>query len=269
MLLLAAPANPALARTCDLEPSREGVVARAIDAETVQLEDGETVRLIGALAPSAPSWWKGEAPWRAEVRARAALEKLVAGKAVRLASEGRERDRRKRLLAHLFLAEGGGEPWVQGRMVDAGLARSYSLPGSTACVRALQAIENGARRAGAGIWSDPFYRVAGADETEALLKRRYSYEIVEGRVVSVATLRKWTFLNFGPDYRSDFTVAVAAGDRRAFVGEIELEALEGGHVRVRGWIERWNGPVIKATHPEQIELLADAEERGPGQDGAQ
>jgi hypothetical protein len=26
-------------------------------------------------------------------------------------------------------------------------------------------------------------------------------------------------------------------------------------VRVRGWIERWNGPVIKATHPEQIEIL--------------
>jgi hypothetical protein len=26
---------------------------------------------------------------------------------------------------------------------------------------------------------------------------------------------------------------------------------------VRGWIERWNGPVIKATHPEQIEVLAE------------
>ena len=34
-----------------------------------------------------------------------------------------------------------------------------------------------------------------------------------------------------------------------------LEELEGKEVRVRGWIEWWNGTVIKATHPEQIEIL--------------
>jgi hypothetical protein len=28
-------------------------------------------------------------------------------------------------------------------------------------------------------------------------------------------------------------------------------------VRVRGWIEWRNGPMIAATHPEQLELLPD------------
>jgi len=27
-------------------------------------------------------------------------------------------------------------------------------------------------------------------------------------------------------------------------------------VRVRGWVERRNGPMIDVTHPEQIELIA-------------
>lgn len=53
-LLVAAGAHAS--EICDLEPSREGVVARVIDAETVALEDGEIVRLIGALAPAAPTW---------------------------------------------------------------------------------------------------------------------------------------------------------------------------------------------------------------------
>ena len=34
-------------------------------------------------------------------------------------------------------------------------------------------------------------------------------------------------------------------------------ALEGRWLRVRGWLKKWNGPMIEATHPEQIELLAD------------
>lgn len=260
LLLLTGPPDQARAQGCDLEPSREGRVARVIDAETVALEDGDTVRLAGALAPSAPIWWSGEAPWRAEARTRAALERIVMGKAVRLAFRGRERDRHRRLLAQMFLAEGEGEPWVQGRLVDAGLARSYSMPGTTGCVRALQRREAAARKRRAGLWRDPFYKVMQAEETEALLKRRYSYAIVEGKVFSVAALRKWTFLNFGEDYREDFTVAIAAGDRRGFAPEMELEGLEGRRVRVRGWVERWNGPVIKASHPEQIEVL----DEGPG-----
>lgn len=250
-------AHAASAQTCDLEPSREGVIARVIDGETVALESGETVRLVGALAPSAPSWWKGEMPWRAAERGKKALEALVAGKAVRLATQGRERDRHKRLLAHMFLAQGDEALWVQGRLVSSGHARAYSLPGSTACLRALQRLEEEARAGKLGLWRDPFYQVARASEPGKLMKRRYSYEIVEGRVASVASLRKWTFLNFGTDYRSDFTVAIAAGDRRGFAPDIETDALEGRRIRVRGWIEFWNGPVIKATHPEQIELLAE------------
>jgi len=47
--------------------------------------------------------------------------------------------------------------------------------------------------------------------------------------------------------------------RRAFAASgIDLKGLAGKHVRVRGWIEWRNGPMVAATHPEQLELLPAA-----------
>lgn len=57
-LSLAAPAGQAQAQDCDLDPSREGVVVRVIDAETVALEEGEIVRLTGASATGTSVGWR-------------------------------------------------------------------------------------------------------------------------------------------------------------------------------------------------------------------
>jgi hypothetical protein len=39
--------------------------------------------------------------------------------------------------------------------------------------------------------------------------------------------------------------------------EIDITAYTGKRVRVRGLVTRFNGPMIEATHPEQIEVLAE------------
>jgi hypothetical protein len=44
-------------------------------------------------------------------------------------------------------------------------------------------------------------------------------------------------------YRRDFA---AAG--------VDLKDLEGRRLRVRGWVELRNGPLIQASAPEQIEI---------------
>ena len=70
-------------------------------------------------------------------------------------------------------------------------------------------------------------------------------------------VRGRAYLNFGPDWRSDFTVSAASAARRLFERDgHDLIALEGRIIRVRGWIKWWNGPMIELTHPEQIEVLA-------------
>jgi micrococcal nuclease len=67
------------------------------------------------------------------------------------------------------------------------------------------------------------------------------------------------YLNFADDWRSDFTISIERKDVPALAAAgIDLKGLAGKPVRVRGWIEWRNGPMIAATHPEQLELLPAA-----------
>jgi len=34
-----------------------------------------------------------------------------------------------------------------------------------------------------------------------------------------------------------------------------IDSYQGKTIRVRGWIKKFNGPLIEASHPEQIEIL--------------
>ena len=71
-----------------------------------------------------------------------------------------------------------------------------------------------------------------------------------------AAVGRRVYLNFGADYRSDFTAAVVPGARSLFAAEgIDPLGLAGRTVRVRGWVDVLNGPMIEVTHPEQIEVV--------------
>jgi hypothetical protein len=167
-----------------------------------------------------------------------------------LAYGGQRVDRHGRRLAHLFLADG---TWIQGELLLAGMARVYSFPDNRAVVAEMLAAEGRARRARAGIWGDRWYAVRAADD---LVRDVGSFQLVEGRVVDAADVRGTVYLNFGADWRSDFTIKVAKHSRKSFdAAGFDLQALEGRIVRVRGWIDAYNGPMIETTHPEQIEVL--------------
>jgi endonuclease YncB( thermonuclease family) len=242
---------------CTLQAGPLRSVVRVIDAETVLLDDQQEVRLIGALAPRAPDFSPGAAPWPPEEAAIAALKSLVQGRSVSIATSGRARDRYGRQLAHLFVEDGGERIWVQGELLAAGHARAYGLPGSYACMRELMAHERAARDEVAGLWKSAAYAVRSARATRNLLRRRNSYEIVAGTVAKVAATKARTYVNFGSDWRRDFTAGVEARVLRSNPGLTQtLAALEGKRVEVRGWIQYRNGPYIDIEDPSQI-VIAD------------
>ena len=79
---------------------------------------------------------------------------------------------------------------------------------------------------------------------------------VEGRVLDTGNARGRIFLNFGRDWRTDFTVTIPSAARRDFVNAgLDPDSLAGLRIRVRGWVRSRDGPMIEATHPEQIEVL--------------
>ena len=90
-----------------------------------------------------------------------------------------------------------------------------------------------------------------------------SFQLVEGRVLDAERRGDRWYLNFGDDWRSDFTVTIpaqrAAGLRRRQTRSVRAE---GPVIRVRGWVESLNGPMIEAVIPEQIEVLDESRRVG-------
>ena len=251
--LVGAAAAPAHAAGPSGTP-REGIVRAVVDGDTVILAGGAHVRLVGIQAPKLPLGRPGFKAWPLAGEAKAALESLVLGRKVALSYDGLRIDRHRRLLAHLSVRRtDGARLWVQGEMLNRGLARVYTFVDNRGRAAAMLAAERAARAVGRGIWSRRFYRILSHDQARRFLG---TFQLVEGTVVDAAIVRGRGYLNFAADWRRDFTVSIAPRDlgrfRRAGLGP---GALAGRAVRVRGWLHWRNGPMIEATHPEQIEVL--------------
>lgn len=233
-----------------------GVVTGVTDGDTVVLDSGLIVRLIGTQAPKLPLGREGFETWPKAEEAKDALAALAMGKQVVLRYGGERVDRYGRALGHLFI-EGVPETWVQQAMVAEGYARVYSFPDNRSCLAELMSVETRARAMKLGIWSDPYYTVRRADRPEALAPLAGRYELIEGRVLLADDVGGRVFLNFGRYWKEDFTAVIQGSALRMF-GEMGLDPtkLEGALVRVRGWLDNKDGPRIEVTHPEQIEVLA-------------
>jgi endonuclease YncB( thermonuclease family) len=253
ILLLFAPDQLAARVRAPAEPVAAGRVAEVVDGDTVVLDGGVEVRLVGIQAPKLPLGRPNFPTWPFAPEAKAAVERLALGKDVALGYGGARVDRHGRLLAHL---DAGGV-WVQGELLRRGLARVYTFHDNRGRAAEMLALERAARDARQGIWANPFYRVLDATETPKSFERLLdSFQLVEGRVVKAAVVKRRGYLNFGDDWRSDFTVTIPPDHLRAFAAAGSgLAGYEGRRVRVRGWLKSSNGPTIEATHPEQIEVL--------------
>ncbi|MBU6373361.1 MAG: thermonuclease family protein [Alphaproteobacteria bacterium] len=244
---LAAPLAGCGPKLDDLAPGEKGQVATVQDGDTLTLASGLRVHLAGVEAPH-----RG---WPLADEARAALEKAALGRAAELRYGGARRLRNGAALAQVFVkSEGGRTIWLQEHLVRAGLARVHTRKDNAARAPRLLALEAEARAAKRGIWADPFYAVRPASAVGELDR----FVIVEGMVVVVASQAGRTYLNFGLDPRSDFTVAIADEDLPAFTGANAPGALGNMIVRVRGFVRDRGGPLMRVDHPAQIEILGKA-----------
>ncbi|MEE9139293.1 MAG: thermonuclease family protein [Alphaproteobacteria bacterium] len=262
---LAPAAGAPAGEASPLKPSGHGAVRAVVDGDTLVLALDKPVpgaeaagasgaevevRLVGIQAPKLPLGRRGFKAWPLAGEAREALESLTLGRELELSFGGRRMDRHGRLLAHLHDGQGR---WIQGEMLSLGLARVYGFADNRRLLPEMLALERDAREAGRGIWGHPYYRVLRPEETAGHID---SFQLVEGRVRAAAVVRRRGYLNFGEDWRSDFTISISPKARRLFEAEgMDIEGLAGRRVRVRGWLKSYNGPMIEATHPEQVEVL--------------
>lgn len=246
----ASAVRPGPAPPPGLSEGPTGRVAAVLSGDTLDLEDGTRVRLAGIQAPEPAGG--GRPPWPLATEAAAATGLSLLGRSVRLLHPDDRRDRWGRSLAHVVRDDG---LWAQGMLLTEGLARVHTQPRTANGAVAMLDLERTARAARAGIWRHRFYRIRNPDETWGDLD---SVQIVEGRVADAAVVRGTAYLNFGTDWRRDFTFRIGAEGRRAFrAAGIDPAALTGLRVRGRGWVFAMNGPMIDLTHPAALEVLEE------------
>jgi endonuclease YncB( thermonuclease family) len=250
-----AAATAAATAPCTVGRAPAGTVVEAVDGATLRLADGRVVTLAGIEAPTAPPGRSQPASPVAEA-ARHGLA-LATANGIRVAIIGDKPDRYGRWRGNVFAGDG---TWLAQGAVAAGLARVHRLPGDPPCVLALLDTERPARIAGRGLWSDPEHRIRSANDP-SLVDETGLYRLVAGRVASIGRGDVIVFVNFGRDFSRDFTVmltpVVATGLAAA---GIDVDALAGRRVLVRGMIEAGGGPAIRLADPTDIELLGDGDE---------
>lgn len=207
------------------------------------LSDGAEVVMTGLNMPqSAPIDWADHLPQKSLI----------------YAGSGRQYDRYGRVLAHVFA---GRSAWLQGIALSAGRARVETFADNRALAAEMLDVERKARLARRGMWRRREWEILQHDDFNRLLRgpegqRQDGFRIVDGRIVKVAKTRRYLYFNYGQDYRQDFTLVADRAAQRLFEREnFNAASLEGRLVRVRGWVSYWNGPAMKVTHPQQIEVL--------------
>jgi endonuclease YncB( thermonuclease family) len=246
-----ASAAYAEAPPCPLTRGETHAVAQVFDGETLTLDDGRHLRLIGALAPRAGDVGAAAGGWPPENDARAALAALVEGRSIALWHDTVQRDRYGQVLAHATI----GDQWLQGALVSRGHARAYGRPGVDACTEALAKLERNAREGGLGLWENAAYRVRVASRGD-WVRAAGTFQVVSGTVHRVSRGSGEIFVSLAARSGRAYPLAgVLAGNRSDLTGGVAPRALIGRRVLVRGWVEQRRGPVIIVDSRGQLELL--------------
>jgi micrococcal nuclease len=116
------------------------VVTYVVDGDTVELEDGRTVRYIGINAP------ERHQPYFEE--ATGANRRLAEGETARMVLDAQQTDRFGRTLAYLWV----GDRFVNLELVRQGYATAYTEPPNVRYSAEIIAAEQRARDAQAGLW---------------------------------------------------------------------------------------------------------------------
>jgi len=231
---------PASADECPAAGAEALSVASTLDGATLRLGDGGEVRLAGIEAPARPLGLPADAPWPIADQARARLAALIAAGPVTVVWASADPDRYGRRHGYVFA---GGGPVAQALLGD-GLARAREYPGESACFAAFLAAETPALAASRGLWALSQFKPRQADDP-SLADENGLYALVEGQVDSVGHGTRMTFLDFGRNFRRDFTVMVPQEVATELTGSgVDPGALVGKRVRVRGVIEESGGPAI-------------------------
>ncbi len=200
------------------------------DGDTLQLESGRKIRLIGIDTPEVFSR-KHYIPADIKqhgLQARDALQALLnrSSRQVQLAYGQQSQDRYGRTLAHVFLPDGSN---LQAELIARGHGIAFTTPPNDRMSDCYRTQEARARQQQLGIWQLPQYQIKHTRQTIGSLA---GFHRLQGQVTEVTQSKNRIRLQLGPQLE----VNIYKNDWVNFSLH-QLLNLQGKTVRVRGWVK--------------------------------
>ena len=226
---------------------RDAHIVRVEHNGVLVLRDGRALLLAGIVLPNAA---QDHAPQLFTDQAYDVLNTMAVGDDLVAHAIYPKEDRYDRVRSQVFTRDGA---WLQIELLKRGLARVDLTPDRGECAGEFYAAEAQARAAHLGIWSTPAYAIRTPD---ALKADAGTFQIVQGRVLNAQVKDGRAYLNFGSDWKTDFTVTISSDDMKIYrrMG-VDPRGYQGKLMRVRGIVQWLNGPEIELANPKQAEVL--------------
>ena len=241
LILVCAPLHAEIG----LGPNEIVKLRRIVDGDTVEVEGGEKIRLLGINTPELDEALGHEARERLRELLEGMTKKVYFQRCV-----AQERDKYGRILA--FIKVGGKD--VQASLLQEGLAVPLNIaPCGLLRIDDYHRLAANARRRGVGIW-DRLVRDALSDQMTA--QATGQYRGVRGSVRTVFDKGDRIYLNFGQDWRKDFTLVLSQKDVKRFQarGIDPVRDYRGKKMTVYGLLFQSRGTQMELFTPYQIDL---------------
>lgn len=220
-------------------------VTYIFDGDTIEIESGERVRLVGVNTPELGR--DGRKPEAFAQKAKKQLTQLIRqhDNRVKLRYGTQRRDKYNRLLAHVYLSNGAS---VSEWLLERGLATALTVPPNTWLHSCYQSAENSAKSANRGLWSLPEYQPI---ESTALKPGDTGFHLIRGKVIRVGHSKKSIWLNLA----GNTALRIDRKDLRYFQN-LKPESLLDKTLIARGWLYSYNEEMrLRIRHPAAIEII--------------
>ena len=233
------------AKTVKIKPGYGFYSVKTVyDGDTVALEDGRKIRLLGINTPEVQH--KDNMANAGGEDAKAWLTKKLQNTRVRLEFDAEKTDKYGRTLAHLFSEK---KEHINLSLVKEGLATTSTYPPNLLYVNELLAAENKAEQDRLGIWKRPEYAAIPVNDlTDA---GHPGWLRLVGRVITVHNTRKSVYLVFS----SQFEARIERKWQSLFP---DFNSFLGKTIEVRGWLNKSKKHFsLLIRHPGAIRLKED------------
>ena len=245
------------ALSCSPKKFHEDIVTKINQHGTLTLSKGKELQLADLLLPTAPHGMENALDWKPWKQTLGFLKSRLIGQNILLVYTKYPKDRYNRYVAHVYLKKNGKYEWLQKLLVKEGLARVYSHKSASICLSELLSYESKARQQNKGLWENPFYKLYRSSKTFDLLRKANRFVIVTGRPRRVSEKSGHLYLNFGSNWKTDFTVKISRKYWKKMKKNGSSQRIfKKQYLRVRGWLQLNNGPILYISNPMQIETIS-------------